>query len=268
MRSEQWMPTAILGKIDDDELLDIIYLNVGEDGLGQLNIHYQNAESGFNDKPDWLGSLNTDGNLQLVDMNQDQRMDLLRLNGEGNDSDARFFLNREGGFNLDQPDQIMRFSGYDVQLNFINLHPESSPVLNVSYYTIPVVDAIRNASIHRTQLMYGSENAEPGQVVNRRPDSSLEESFSAANVRSLVQQMSLQYDVDGDGSRDAMYITENGTLAAKRIESDLGIADEPFWEYVSARSVFEFEVLALNEDSHPDLILRHGTSTTILVAAP
>jgi hypothetical protein len=80
--------------------------------------------------------------------------------------------------------------------------------------------------------------------------------------------MSLQYDVDGDGVKDALYITQNGTLAAKRIDSSLEISDEAFWEYISPRSVYEFEVLQLNNDDLPDLILRHGVSSTILVARP
>ena len=80
--------------------------------------------------------------------------------------------------------------------------------------------------------------------------------------------MSLKFDVDGDGSNDALYITENGTLAAKRIDSLLQISSTPFWEYVSQRSVFEFEVLSLNNDGNPDLLLRHGTTTSVLVALP
>jgi hypothetical protein len=107
-----------------------------------------------------------------------------------------------------------------------------------------------------------------GQLFNRRPDSRLEESFSAANVRGLSEQMSLRYDIDGNGSKDALYITENGTLAAKQIDNQLRIADEAFWEYVSPRTVFEFEVLELNNDRKPDVLLRHGTSTTVLVTSP
>jgi hypothetical protein len=162
----------------------------------------------------------------------------------------------------------MRFSGYDVKLSVIPLADSEQPALNVSYYTIPVIDAIRNASINRVQLLYGNSEASQGQLFNRRPNSSLEESFSAANVRGLSEQMSLQYDVDGDGNRDALYITDNGTLAAKRIDNDLVIANEPFWEYVSPRTVFQFEVLLLNEDELPDLLLRHGVSTTLLVTRP
>ena len=78
----------------------------------------------------------------------------------------------------------------------------------------------------------------------------------------------MKYDVDGDGNNDALYITENGTLAAKKIGADLTISKEAFWEYISPRTVFEFEVLSLNRDKLPDLILRHGRTTTLLVARP
>ena len=162
----------------------------------------------------------------------------------------------------------MRFSGYDVRLNVISLEQCSVPLLNVSYYTIPVVDAIRNASINRSQLLFGSDDVGDNQFFNRRPDSRLDESFSAANVRGLSEQMSLQYDIDGDGRKDAIFVTENGTLAAKKINEDLTIQSQPFWEYVSPNTVFEFQVLQLNQDSKPDLLLRHGNATTFLVGAP
>lgn len=268
LRSEHWMPSVILAHLNSDQLLDIAYLNIGDDDLGQLNIHYQQSQSGFGEQPDWTGSIDTRGDILLVDMDQDQQMDLLRLTGDGSEWDARFFLNQGGSFNLDAPNQIMRFSGYDVRLNFITLEANSAPVLNVSYYTIPVVNVIRNASITRTQLLYGSDAREQGQVFNRRPDTRLEESFSATNVRGLSEQMSLDYDVDGDGIKDALYISENGTLAAKKIDSELRIAEIPFWEYISSHSVFEFKVLHLNSDSRPDLLLRHGTTTTLLVTTP
>ena len=268
LSSDRWMPTAVLTQINLDELPDVIYLNADDNGQSQLNIHYQNQDSGFSSTPDWIGSIDARGNLLLVDMNNDGLTDLLRLSGEGNEWDARFYLNQQGVFPVEQPTQVMRFSGYDVRLDFINENTSKQPVLNVSYYTIPVVDAIRNASINRIHLLFGSNQAEPGQLFHRRPDSRLEESFSAANVRGLSEQMSLRYDIDGNGSRDALYITENGTLAAKKIDNQLRIADEAFWEYVSPRTVFEFEVLELNNDRKPDVLLRHGTSTTVLVTSP
>ncbi len=266
MRSEQWMPTASLAMLNADGLPDIAYVNAGEAGLGQLNLHFQQDGLRFAENADWQRSFDSRGELQLLDLDGDQLDDLMRLRGEGDDWTLYLYRNRGAEFALEQPDQIMRFSGYDLDINLIRLG-DGAPVLNASYYTIPVVDAIRNASINRVQLLYaaGQDGAE---LFKRRPDARLEENFSADNVRGLSEQMSLQYDIDGDGRNDALYITASGTLAAKRIGPDLAIASEPFWEYVSPRTVFEFEVLHLNQDQRPDLMLRHGTSTTILVARP
>jgi hypothetical protein len=266
-RNENWMPSAILDDMNGDGLQDISYLTIGDDGLGQLNIHIQH-EAGFHDAADWAGSLDTRGDLQLTDINLDGVSDLLQIREDGSELTARFYLNENGQFDFQQPQQIMRFSGYDVRLEFLDIGSNQNPVLSVSYYTIPVVDAIRNARINRTQLLYAAAEPDSGLIFNRRPDSQLEESFSANNVRGLSEQMSLQYDVDADGVKDALYITDNGTLAAKRIDSDLDIASQPFWEYVSPRTVFEFDVLQLNTDELPDLVLRHGVSSTILVARP
>lgn len=267
LRSEQWMPTPVLAHLNDDQLLDIIYVNAGDNGLGRINIHYQSADFTFSQAADWWGDINSRGDLELVDLNGDGLTDLFRLSGDGNNWDARFYINQGGKFDFSNPDQVMRFSGYEVNLNVVEL-TEGQLALSVSYYTIPVVEAIRNASINRTQLIYGNDRAESGQLFNRRPDSRLEESFSAESFRGLSEQMSLQHDVDGDGSLDALYVTTNGTLAAKKIDSQLQIAAEPFWEYVSPRTVFEFDVINLNADELPDLLLRHGTSTTLLVALP
>lgn len=266
MNSEQWMPTATLARLNDDELPDIAYVNAGDDGQGRFNIHFQGPDLAYGAAPDWSRSFDSRGDLELVDLDGDSLDDLLRLRGEGDNWTLYLHRNRGGEFDLQNPDQIMRFSGYDLDINLVDLG-DGAPVLNASYYTIPVVDAIRNASINRIQLLYAPQTGEGG-LFSRRPDSRLEENFSADNVRGLSEQMSLRFDVDGDGRNDALYISDNGTLAAKQIDARLQIAAEPFWEYVSPLSVFEFEVMHLNEDSRPDLMLRHGTSTTLLVARP
>lgn len=263
LNTEQWMPNVVLARLNDDRLPDLAYINAGDDGLGRLNIHYQAGDSGIRSEPDWQQDLDSSGQLRFEDLNGDGLQDLLQLRGDGDEWTARFFLNRGGEFDFQRADQVMRFSGYEVTLDILRLAEDEPPVLNVSYYTIPVVDALRNASINRVQLLYapGGENLFPN-----RPSSRLEESFSADNVRGLSEQMTLRFDVDGDGRKDALYITGNGTVAARRIGDDLQIASEPFWEYVAPRSVFEFEVMDLNGDTLPDLLLRHGTSSTILVA--
>ncbi len=266
--SEQWMPAAQLAQLNGDGLPDVAYINAGEAGQGQFNIHFQQADYRLPEAPDWSVSFDSRGDLDLIDLNNDGVDDLLQLDGNGSDWSARLYINRDGQFDLANPDQVMRFSGYDVQLDPLTLEDGSATVLSVNYYTIPVVDAIRNASINRVQLLYAADGSDSGRVFSNRPTSRFEESFSADNVRGLSEQMSLRYDIDGDGRKDALYITANGTLAAKRIGSDLQLAAEPFWEYVSPRTVFEFRVLNLNDDDRPDLFLRHGSTSTFLVAQP
>jgi hypothetical protein len=257
LRIDTFSPSVLLAQLNGDSLSDVIYLTVGPDGLGQINIHYQTLDSTFAAEPDWTGSLNTTGELQLVDLNGDGALDLLTIAEDGNDWDVRMYLNQGGVFEFQTPNQVMRFSGYDVNLSLVQLEANAKPILSVNYYTVPVVDAIRSASLNRIQLLYGFDDIEGNQVFNRRPSMRLEESFSAANVLGLSEHMTLNYDVDGDGKADALYVTESGTMAAKSVNADLSLSEAPFWEYISPRTVFEFEVLALNNDALPDLILRH-----------
>jgi len=78
----------------------------------------------------------------------------------------------------------------------------------------------------------------------------------------------LGHDLDGDGGADALYVTERGMLAARRVSDGLQIDSGDFWEYVSPRSVFRLDVAHFNSDGRPDFILRHGTASTVLVSVP
>ena len=264
--SSRWLPKASFVTMDTEPGLDLVYINTGDDGLGRLHIHSQQADGGFNPAAHWSGAIDVRGDLRLKDFNADGLGDLLRLSGDGDEWVARFYLNQNGKFDLESPQQIMRFAGYDVRLEAVQLTDGQPPVLGVTYYTIPAVEALRDASVNRVWLIYGTSQARDGEIFNRRPDTRLEERFSAENVRGLAEPPSLRYDVDGDGRKDALYITDKGTLAARRIDPDLTLAEEPFWEYVSTRTVFGYEVLSMNPDARPDLLLRHGTVTTFLTA--
>jgi hypothetical protein len=268
LEAENWMPAVQLADLDGDGREDMVYLNTDTDLQAQLNLHRQRPDGSFPPEPDWHHSVTGRGNLRITDLDGDAFTDLVRLEGSGDQWDAFLFRNRNGSFDLAQPDQVMRFSGYDATLSFIDIDGDGRPELNVSYYTIPVVEAIRNTAILRTQLLYSADGAEAGQLFSRRPLSRLEESFSATNVRGLAEQMSLRWDVDGDGRKDALYITEAGAVAARRIDTQLRIEEQPFWTYVPDRSVIGFFVRDLNGDDVPDLVLRHGTSITLLVARP
>ncbi|MDP1932186.1 MAG: VCBS repeat-containing protein [Gammaproteobacteria bacterium] len=262
-----FLPSAITTRLNKDDSDDIIFMNIGNDLYGQVNVLLQNSDGSYPDKPNWQGPIDTRGDIRLMDVNGDGLSDLLRIVDNSNDWDVHFFLNREGQFNLMQPDQVMRFSGYDLTLSVTDLNNDGRPQLSASYYTIPVVNAVRNASIVRSQLLFAS-SSQTNQLFNARPDFRLDETFSATQVRGLSSQIHLQTDLNGNGRRDALYLTNEGTLAAKSIDANLRFADTPFWQYVPARTVLRFDVEDLNNDGTADMILYHSTSMTILVSTP
>ncbi len=268
-QAERWMPGVLVAPLDDDSLPDILYVNQDIDGLGQLNIHYQQPGNEFHEQADWTGPLDARGDWQLAQLDGDGRIDLVQLVEQGDGWDARLYPNEGGGFDLGSPAQVMRFGGYDPRVEAVSLNGE--PALAVTYYAVPALEAIRNTGIQRVTMLYsgpGAGAAEAGQLFARRPAMRLEETFSVDNVRGLAEPLTLGHDLDGDGLADALYVTDEGTLAARRVNDRLQIENEDFWEYVPPRSVFQVDVERLNEDSAPDLILRHGAATTVLVSAP
>jgi hypothetical protein len=264
---DHWMPSARMAALTSAAGSDLVYLNMGSDLQGQLNIKQLRADGSFNDQADWRGAVEMRGDLLLLDVDGDGLSDVLRLIAEGSNWTASFFINQGGRFDFSRANQVMRFSGYDLRIsaNAI-LDTGGKPQLSVSYYTIPVVSAIRDASIMRTTLLFNA-NASQG-IFNNRPDFMLEESFSASTVRGLSSPIVLDADLDADGRIDALYVTPEGALAAKRIDSSLQFDNTPFWQYVPTRSIARFSVQDMNADGRPDLILDHSNTITVLVSAP
>jgi hypothetical protein len=268
LSTSNWMPPAIVASMNAARASDIVYLNIGNDFQGQLNILPHLGEGRFNDQPAWQGPVEMRGDFHLLDLNGNGLTDIMRMVANGSDWDVYFYTNQGGRFNFAQPAQVMRFSGYDVRVDTTDILQNGRPQLSVSYYTIPVVNAIRNTSIVRTQLLYGSNNVRDGQLFNARPDFRLDENFSAASVRGLSSPIYLEADLNGNGRVDALYLTPEGTLAAKTIDDNLRFANAPFWQYVPGRTIVGFDVEDLNGDGVPDIILYHSNTTTILVSAP
>ena len=249
-----------------DALADLLYVNQGVDGLGQINVHYQQPGKGFGERPDWSGRIDARGNWQLAELDGEAGMDLLQLLERGDGWDLRLYANRGGEFDLDRPAQVLRFAGYDLRVKAMAVH--GAPALAITHYAVPALEAIRNTGVQRVTMLYSAEGAEAGQLFARRPAMRLEETFSVDNVRGLAEPIEFAHDLDGDGRSDAIYVTDRGTLAARRVNDRLQIEDGNFWEYITPRSVFQLDVEQLNGDSVPDLILRHGAATTVLVSTP
>lgn len=264
---EQWLPAAIATDMNGDNRDDLVYLNIGNDLYGQLNILLQD-ESGFAAQPDWQGSIDVRGNLRLLDIDGDDKADIVRIVDDASEWNVQLYLNRDGSFDFSRADQVLRFSGYDLALSVADLDGDGRNELSISYYTIPVVNAVRNASIVRSQLLFAPAAAGSGQVFSTRPDYRVDETFSATEVRGLSAQIYLDADLDGDGRNDAIQLGSDGTLLAKAIDSRLQIASQPFWQYVPERTVLNFAVHDMNADDTPDLLLYHSTHMTVLVSTP
>jgi len=267
LEAQHWLPSAVAGNMNGDTAQDIVFLNIGNDLYGQINILTQHDDGGFAEVPDWRGPIDTRGDIRLLDVNGDGLLDVLRILDSSNEWTVQFFVNKGGEFALGQPDQVMRFSGYDLTLSVTDIAGDGRPQLSVSYYTIPVVNAVRTASIVRSQLLYAS-SSEPGEVFTTRPDFKLDENFSADAVRGLSSQIHLQTDLDGDGRRDAIALGPDGAVAARAISPSLQFAATPFWQHVPSRSVLRFDVQDMNGDGIADLLLYHSSAMTLLVSTP
>lgn len=266
LSTRQWLPSATTAQLNDDTRHDIVYMNIGNDLYGQVNILLQDARGAYAAKPDWQGPIDTRGDIRLLDVNGDGISDVLRIINNSNEWDVQFFLNKGAAFDLRKPDQIMKFSGYDLEVSVLDLDADGGAQLSVSYYTIPVINAVRNASIVRSQLLFA--RGASGQLFNTRPDFKLDENFSADTVRGLSSQIQMQTDIDGDGRKDAVYVSNEGTLAAKAIDRNLRFSNTPFWQYVPSRTILDFGIEDMNGDGNADLFLYHSTGLTLLVSTP
>src|SRR5690606_15693300 len=135
---DRWMPSAIMASMNNAGAQDIVYLNIGKDLLGQVNILAMQDNGSFSAQPDWQGAVEMRGDFLLMDVDGDGLDDLVRLQENGSNWTVSFHRNQGGRFDFERADQVMRFSGYDLQLKVVPILG-GQPQLSVSYYTIPVV---------------------------------------------------------------------------------------------------------------------------------
>lgn len=278
VRTNDWVAGVALAAIDADDKLDVVFLNEKEDKLGRLNLLIQNDDGSFPVTPTMASEIATEGTLRLVDYSGDGLSDMIKIVSHNNDWDLFFYRNNNGNFKLDAPEQVMRFSGYELKVDFIDLNEDSKPELNISYYTIPVMDVIRDVRIQRTRLLYenkglssdrstDADDEEEHLVFNQRPDYKLEEKFAADDFLALNSLDRLGADINNDQKIDYIYIAGDGTLKAKTISSEtLGIDNTAFWQYVPDHAILDVTLEELNADSMPDLVLFHSLHFTLLIS--
>jgi hypothetical protein len=271
----RWLPAVSAARVNDDARLDLVYLDDVETGSskGRLNVLLQNADGSFADVPDRRAEFDSKGSLTLVDFDGDGLADVMSEQQDGTDETTlRFFRNRDGHFSLQTPDYVMKFSGYDVSAELVDVNADGRPELIVSYYAISVADALRDGSVVRSTLIYrGSTAPDPTDTTSpfgRRPDARLEERFSAATFKGLTQRVSFASDVDGDGQRDVLAIDHNGALIARSVDAAFRVESHPFWRFVPLHLIQGIHAVDLNGDAPTDFVLEHQHSMTLLVSQP
>lgn len=274
---ERWLTPVVPITLNRDELTDFIFIDDVpnlDDGNAddkkdrhRLNIIYQQRQEPNTAKIDSQTELDIKSELRLADLNGDGLTDIYIINRRGTDDAAlRFYIDRDGRFDFENSEQVMRFSGIDVDADVVDIDNDSKPELVVSYYTISTVDALRNGNMLRTTLLYDN-GAEPGQLFSRRPQSKLEDKFSASAFRGLTQRINFNADIDGNAIKDAVAMDNDGALTASAVDK-LSINREPFWHFVPLHVIQQFELVDLNTDNLTDFLLTHQRALTVLVSQP
>ncbi|MCW8195048.1 VCBS repeat-containing protein [Proteobacteria bacterium 005FR1] len=282
---EHWLAALNPVQLNRGPEFEFVYLDhpQGESDAGtdKLRFNALRLENGKAES-EWQHELNATDEIVAADFNGDGLGDLLLLNSRGSDqTNVLFFANRAGKFNFAAPDQVMRFSGYQVQVSLRDLNRDQVPELIVSYYGLAAVEALRSGSMLRTTLIYAgnalSGNGNTGQAdgeggkglpFSQRPTAKIEDKFSAENARGLVERLNFSADVDADGRNEMVGLDQAGALIARSIGPDLQPASEPVWRFVPLHLIQSVIPRNLNKDGASDFLLRHQNSVTVLVSQP
>ena len=233
----------------------------------RLNILYAQANKSDSIKIDWQTELDIKSELRLTDLDGDGLTDIYIIDRNGtNDATLRLYINRDDRYDLENSQQVMRFSGIDVDLDVVDIDNDAKPELVASYYTISAVDALRNGNMVRTTLLYDNGTA-TGELFSRRPQSKRDDKFSATAFRGITQRINFNADVDGDGIKEAVAMDNEGALTASTV-SKLTIGNEPHWRFVPLHVIQQFELVDLNADKSTDFLLSHQKALTVLVSQP
>lgn len=267
MDVERRLPGVQTAQISAAEPVDFVFLDHAppkkpeDEPLRRLNVVYQGAVS----KRSWEGQIPSSGQIFIRDMDGDGKDDALILENQGSkDSRLLLFLNRDGDFNFSTPGQVLRFSGYEVEVELQDLNGDGRSELIVSYYSLGSVDSLRNGAMQRSTLIYPP--AEGDLIFARRPATRIDERFSADGVKGLAERPHFSADVSGDGHKDWLAVDEQGALVAKAIDKNLQVTTEPFWRFVPVYLVHSVLPGKFGDGAGADFLLLHQNAVTLLVS--
>lgn len=260
LRAESWIPSPVLVDLDSDGARDLFYFDRDESRI----VLHRGRGGGLGLQSDWSGALaNADG-LSLADIDGNRRSDLLVTESEKDDeTNVRIYLQRENGSFREEPDQVLKVSGYRTRSRVVDLDGDGSMELVLTSYSLSTDDLLRGGTIVRTTVIF---RREASGAFRSRPDSKLEERIGAADAKSLFEELSFEADVLGTGGRQVLSLDKSGALIARRFSESLRLDSDPCFRFVPRRAILDIASRDLNSDRRTDLILRHLHSLTVLVS--
>src|SRR5690606_3910597 len=200
--SAQWIAAVQAAPLDEGAELDFAWVDDpesdGEGGERRFNIVYGAGEGIDKGDVDWQAGVAKASWLQFHDVDGDGLSDVLAMSGRGQDQGTlAIYRNRGGRFDFSAPDQVMRFSGYEVEVQLEDLDGDQRPELIVSYYSIAPMDALRKGSMLRSTLIYPPSAAGEQSPFLARPTARIDDRFSADNVKGLGARLDFSADIDG-----------------------------------------------------------------------
>ena len=170
------------------------------------------------------------------DLNGDGRLDILISHLSGSVLDAAFrtsvHLNREGEWNLDEPDQVFETKGWGTD-ELVDLDGDGRPELvrvRLSLSVLEIVEALVTRSLDARVEIYqaGEESGFATKpAMKRKLDLALD--FQSGRPRGFVPNV--RADLNGDGYRDLL-----NSGSGKRVEVFLGGSRDPYKRRVARQS--------------------------------
>ena len=252
-------PGPLLVESDIQLFLDVPKLSVGDvDGDGrsdlvassrhELRVFLRGDDGRFRTLADHslplarvsaLDHVRGNGTVRVAasDLNGDGRLDMLISHLSGSVLDAAFrtsvHLNREGEWNLEEPDQMFETKGWGTD-ELVDLDGDGRPELvrvRLSLSVLEIVEALVTRSLDARIEIYqaGLESGFADKpAMKRKLDLALD--FASGRARGFVPNV--RADLNGDGYRDLL-----SSGSGKRVEVFLGGARDPY-KHRAARQSF------------------------------
>ncbi len=265
-----WIPGISTGRFNADELDDFVYLDDAETeklNIKRLNLIYQPKTGELPSTPDWQANITINDDIRMMDVNGDNLTDLVTSKLKGLNTTLYIYLNRDGRFNFDTPDHVMKLTGIMSDFQAIDFNRDGYQELVINTYSASPVKAVASGSIERRLLIFAGQNSAEGVALfDRKPAFTYEENFNAGNFKSLTGERSFSGDIDGDGINDVVSIDSNGALAANRITHEFKFEAEPVLSFTPMHYISGTRLISLNQDNRTDIIVEHERGLSLIIS--